>query len=135
MKVSELRGDHVWAIPVAGQATAATADEFLGLVAPFDMVITAVKWVPTANITADGTNYFDLALRNRGSDAAGTADAATRSYAATDSTAFVSEDMTLSSTAADLEVAAGDVLTIERTVAGTGLAMPDGVVQIHARGN
>ncbi|MEV0993424.1 hypothetical protein [Nonomuraea sp. NPDC050202] len=135
MKVSELRGDHVFSIPVAGQATGGTADEFVALVAPFNMTITAVKWVPTAAITANGTNYFTLTLRNRGQAGAGTALAAQRSYASGNSSAFVGENMALSATAADLNAAAGDVLTVEKLTTGTGLAMPDGTVQIFARGN
>lgn len=131
-QLQDLRGDHVFAIPVAGQATAATADEFAALVAPFDLKITGVKWVPAAAITANATNYFTLTLRNR-STGAGTALPAQRSYAATNSTAFVDEAMTLSGTEADLLVAKDDVLTVEKLVTGTGLAMPDGVVQIYAQ--
>ncbi|MGH8575339.1 MAG: hypothetical protein ACREXJ_00135 [Gammaproteobacteria bacterium] len=130
----EIRGDRTLTIPVAGQATAATVDEFSGLVAPFDLKITAAKWIPAAAITANASNYFTLTLRNR-TTGAGTALPASRSYAATNSTAFVAEAMTLSGTAADLEVAEGDLLTVEKLVTGTGLAMPDGVVQVTVRAN
>lgn len=129
----ELRGDLVFPISVAGQGTAGTPDEFIAMVAPFDLKITGVKWIPAAAITANATNYFTLTLRNRGAAAAGTALPAQRSYAATNSTALVSEAMTLSATAADLNVAAGDVLTVEKLVTASGLAMPDGTVQIHAQ--
>lgn len=134
MQVKELRGDHTLAVQVAGNATAGTADEFLAFVAPFNLKITGVKWVPAAAITANGSNYFTLTLRNRKADASGTALPASRAYSATNSTAFVSEAMTLSSTAADLNVAAGEVLTVEKLVTGTGLAMPDGEVQISYQG-
>lgn len=132
-QIKDIRGDHVFPIEVAGQATAGTADEFTGFVAPFDLKITAVKWVPAAAVTADGSNYFTLNLRNRKADASGAALPASRSYAATNSTAFVPEAMTLSSTAADLLVAAGDILTVSKVNTGTGLAMPDGTVQVHAQ--
>lgn len=132
-QVKELRGDLVFTIPVAGQATAGTADEFSGFVAPFPLKITGAKWVPAAAVTADGSNYFTLNLRNRGAAAAGTALPASRSYVATNSVAFVPEAMTLSGTAADLLVAEGDVLTVSKVNTGTGLAMPDGVVQVHAQ--
>jgi hypothetical protein len=125
----ELRGDRVLLLAVPGQATAGTADEFSGVVAPFNLKITGVKWVPAAAVTANGTNFFTLTLRNR-TTGAGTALPAQRSYAATNSVAFVAEAMTLSGTTADLNVAAGDVLTVEKLVTGTGLAMPDGVVQV-----
>lgn len=131
-QLKEIRGDQVFLLPVAGQATAGTADEFTGFVAPFPLKITGVKWVPKAAITADGSNYFTLNLRNR-TTGAGSALPASRSYAATNSTAFVAEDMTLSGTAADLLVAAGDVLTVSKVNTGTGLAMPAGTVQVHAQ--
>lgn len=129
----ELRGDLVFPIAVPGQATAGTADEFSGMVAPFDLKITGVKWIPAAAVVADPVNNFTLNLRNRGAAGAGTALPASRSYAATNSTAFVGETMTLSGAAADLLVAAGDVLTVSKVNGGTGLAMPDGVVQIYAQ--
>lgn len=129
----DLSGDLIFPIVVAGQATAGTADEFPGFVAPFNLKITAVKWLPAAAVTADGTNYFTLNLRNRKADASGTALPASRSYAATNSAAHVPEAMTLSATAADLNVNAGDVLTVSKVNAGTGLAMPKGTVQVHAQ--
>jgi hypothetical protein len=132
-QLKELRGDLVFPIAVAGQATAATVDEFTAFVAPFNLTITAVKWVPAAAIVANVTNFFTLTLRNRGAAGAGAALPAQRSYAAVNSSANVSENVTLSGTAADLLVAAGDVLTVEKLVTGTGLAMPDGTVQIHAQ--
>lgn len=131
--INELSGDHVFAVAVAGNGTAGTADEFSALVAPFSMRITAVKWIPAAAITANGTNYFTLTLRNRGAAGAGSALPAQRAYSSGNAAAFVGESMTLSGTAADLRVAAGDVLTVEKLVAASGLAMPDGVVQIHAQ--
>lgn len=130
--LKELRGDHIFVVPVAGQATAGTPDEFTGFVAPFPLKITGVKWLPKAAVTANATNYFTLNLRNRNSGA-GTALPAARSYAATNSVALTPEDMTLSSTAADLNVAAGDHLTVEKLVSGTGLAMPAGTVQVYAQ--
>lgn len=131
-QLSEIRGDQVFIIPVAGQATAGTADEFTGFVAPFNMKITGVKWVPKAAITANGTNFFTLTVRNR-TTGAGTAQPATRSYAATNSAALTAEAMTLSATASDLLVNAGDHLSIEKLNTGTGLAMPAGTVQVNAQ--
>ncbi|MFI9558866.1 hypothetical protein [Nonomuraea endophytica] len=131
MKVSELRGEHVFSVPVPGQATAGTEDDWVALVVPFNMTVHAIKWTPNAGITAHGTNYFVLQILN------GATVVASRSYAATDSVALTAEDMTLSATPANLNVAAGAVLVVhkETTGLGTGLAMPDGTVQIHARGN
>lgn len=130
---SEIRGDHTLVLPVAGQATAGTPDEFVGAIVPFNAKVTAVKWIPKAAVTANGTNYFTLTLRNRKADASGTALPAQRSYAATNSTALVPEAMTLDGTEANLLVTAGDVLTVEKLVTASGLAMPAGTVQVSLR--
>jgi len=127
-----MSGDLVYPIFVPGQSTAGTADEWAGLIAPFALQITSAKWIPHAAVTANVTNYFTLNLRNRVAGA-GTALAASRSYAATDSVAFTPETMTLSGTPANLLIAAGDVLTVEKIVAASGLAMPDGLVVVTAR--
>lgn len=135
IQFKELRGDLVVAVPVAGQATPGTEDEFDLFVAPFDLQVVRAQWLPAADVTADPTNFFTLELRNRGGDGTGTAVPASRAYSSGDSSAHVAVDMTLSGTAADLQVAAGDVLTARKSTAGggTGLAMPDGVVQLHYR--
>lgn len=127
MQVKDLNGDHTFALPIPGQATAGTADEWPSLVVPFRCRITAAKWVPSAAVTANGANYATLGVRNRGDDGTGTAVAATRSYAATNSTAFVGDAMVLGASAT-LNLDAGDVVTVEKLVTGTGLAIPDGVV-------
>ena len=128
--LKDLAGNHCTEIYVAGQATAATVDEFTGFRAPFRCTVTAVYWVPKAAITANGTNYFTLTVRNRVAGA-GTALPAQRSYAATNSVALTPEAMTLSSTASDLELAEGDLLTVEKLVTASGLAMPAGTVQVY----
>lgn len=128
-KLSEIRGDHWFAINVAGAGVAATAAEFAGLVVPFNATVTAAKWVPESSITAHAANYFTLTLRNRATGA-GTALAASRAYSATNSTAMAPESMTLSGTAANLNLAEGDHLSVEKLVSGDGLAMPAGVVMV-----
>lgn len=132
MQLEDLAGDHVFTIAVLGQATAGTADEWLGLVMPFRGRVTAVKWIPAAAVTADATHFTVVNLRNRGTDAAGADLVASRSYAATNSVAFVSEAMTLGASALrDLDE--GDVLTVSKVNTGNGLALPDGVVQVHVQ--
>lgn len=128
--LNEIRGDIVQTFAVPGQATAGTADEWSGFVCPYDAEVVAVKWVPAAAVTANGTNYAVLSLRNRGTDGNGSALIASRSYIATNSVAFDSDDVTLT---ANVNVAAGDVVTFEKVNAGTGLVIPDGVVQVHLR--
>lgn len=123
------------AIYVPGQATAGTVDEFTGFVAPFSGRITKVQWIPKAAVTANGSNFFTLNIRNRGAAGAGTTLAWSRSYAATNSVAFVGENGTLNATAANRRFVSGDNITIERLVTGTGLAMPAGTVVIWIAAN
>jgi hypothetical protein len=129
---SELSGEWTFPCFVAGQATAGTVDEWALFIAEFDLLITAVKFIPNAAITANATNFFDLAILNKEAGA-GTTSIATRTWAATNSVAFTPESMTLSATAANLLVDAGDLLTLARTVTASGLAMPDATIQVHAK--
>lgn len=134
-KFEELRGVRPVEVAITGQATASTADEFPLLRVPFKSKLVAVYFVWKSAITANGTNYFTATVRNRGAAAAGTVLAASRSFIATNAAAFVPEAGTLSATATDLEFAAGDVLTCEKLVTGTGLAMPPAAVILHLQGN
>jgi hypothetical protein len=134
MQYKELSGDLVFTFELPPTA-AGTALEQPCLILPFNALITGVKWVPGAAITANGTNFATLAFRNRGGTlGTGTVQPATaRSYAATNSVANVPEVMALSSTASDLQPAAGDVLTATIAHSGTGLAIPAGLLQVALR--
>lgn len=129
--VQDLPGDHVAriSIPVA-MASASTDDEYPGVTIPYNATITGVKWTPLAAVTANGTNFTILSVRNRKADASGAALPASRTYAATNSVAFVPEAMTLSATAADLTVSAGDHLTVQRVHTASGVSVPAGVVEV-----
>lgn len=77
---------------------------------------------PAAAVVANATNYRIFTLFNRGSDGTGTTSMATMD---TSTTGLVDNDerlMTLSGTAANLVVAANDILELVETVAGTGVA-------------
>lgn len=118
-RISQLQGPHVLTFSVPAEATAGNADTWSLGVLPFDATVTKVEIVPDAAVTANGTDYFSLALKN------GSTSIATRAWSATNSVANTKESMTLSSTAADLNVSAGSVLTLARTKTGsTGLASP-----------
>jgi hypothetical protein len=110
----------------------ATAGETPVYRAQANGVVVAAFWVPSAAVSHNATNYCTLALRNR-TTGAGTALPATRSYAATDSVAFVAEAMTLDATLANTQFVAGDVLTAQVTDAGAGLALPAGYLDLHIR--
>ncbi|MDT3441304.1 hypothetical protein [Pseudofrankia sp. BMG5.37] len=121
------RGELVRSFYVPGQGTAGTEDDWPLWVPELNVKVTAVRWVPAAGITANATNFFILQLLNVA------VVVASRSYAATDSVALTPEAMTLSGTAANLLVDAGDVLVAHKETGGggSGLAMPDGLIQVH----
>jgi hypothetical protein len=131
MQFNELSGDLVFSAYV-GATAAGTAVEVPSAQLPWAGLITEIRWIPGAAMTANGTNYCTLTCRNRASGA-GTVVPATRSWAATNSVATTPEVLTLSSTATDLQLAAGDVLTAHFTHSGTGLAIPAGIVQFKIR--
>lgn len=135
MKVRDLIGDHKERVYIPGQATAGTVDSWPVFYADQAIQVTGARWVPAAAVTGDNTNNYAIALQNKGTAGAGTtAVTTTKTYAtATDSVAHDAEDLTLSSTAANLLVAAGEVLVLVRTVTGTGLAMPDGQFELTYR--
>lgn len=133
-QLKELSGPHTVHVPVTAMAGATTDNEQTVFTAPFNCTITGVKWIPSAAVTANGTNYSTLSVRNRKGDASGSALPASRSYAATNSTAFVPEDMTLSTTATDLQLAAGDSLTAQMIHTGTGVVIPAGTLRISYQG-
>lgn len=135
MKVKDLQGDHLIQADVAGQATAGTADEFTVCRVPFRATVTGVWFVPTATVTGAAANHFTARLRNRASGAGDVGVASTTFDNGVNAPAFDDTALTLSATAGDLNVAEGDVLTLEKLVVGTGMAMPDGhlVVAIKAR--
>ncbi|SCL15068.1 hypothetical protein [Micromonospora inyonensis] len=127
----ELRGDMTVSAPIP-PTLAGTAVEVPIIRLPYGAQITGVLWVPGAAITANGSNFFTLTVRNRQAGA-GTVVVATRAYSAGNGAANTPETLTVSSTAADLQPAAGDVLTVHVTHTGTGLAVPAGLVQVTYR--
>lgn len=102
--------------------------------APHDLKITAVRWIPKTAVVGHATNFVGMTVNNRGSDGTGTTDMATHDFddagTVDDITAFDEHAVDLSSTAADLLADAGDVITVEKTVGGSGEA-GDGLVIIE----
>lgn len=131
IKYDELRGDLTYSASIPPTA-AGTAVEVPIVELPFAATVTEVLWVPGANMTANGSNYVTLSLRNRVAGA-GTIVMATRAYSSVNGVATTPETLTLSATAADLQPAAGDLLTAAFAHTGTGLAVPAGLVQVKLR--
>ncbi len=93
--------------------------------------VTKVTYVPDAAITGDGTNNMKMAIVNKGLAGIGTVEVAGLTFAAgVDGVKGDGKDITLSTTLANLIVLPGEVLQLEKTENGTGLTMPQGLVEI-----
>lgn len=113
---------------------AATADEVVGEVDTAGRV-TSVTYTPEAAVTgAASPNSRTFTLVNKGQSGAGTTTVATLALVSgVDLVAFDEKTITVTSTAADKVVVAGDILVWVSTAVtgGGGLADPGGLVQVE----
>jgi len=107
---------------VPAQATAATAQNWVIGEAPFAGTVTEVSVIPVAAVTANASNYRNFTVQNTGQAGAGTTTVSTMTTATTGLVVNDERLATLTGTAADLVVAAGDVLRVAETATGTGVA-------------
>lgn len=114
-------------VPAVGAAADDTTT--IGL-APFTGVVTAVTYVADTTLTGANTESRTLSLLNKGQAGSGTTAIATKAFTSgVNATAFDETAITLSVTAADLNVTEGDVLAFKSLhVGSTGLADPGGTV-------
>lgn len=99
--------------------------------APFAGAVSAVTYAPAGDITGAATNNRRFQLINKGQDGNGTTVIATLSFGnGTNAADFDEKVIPLSGTAADLNVAAGDVLAWFSDSVGTGIADPGGLVTV-----
>jgi hypothetical protein len=114
-----------------GNTTANAAKECAIGRAPFRGVVTAVEFIASAAIAGAATNNFTLNVRNRTTAGVGTQVPASITFGnGTNAVAQAPTSLTLG-VANQLTVNAGDVITVEKAVNGTGLACPDGEVIVH----
>lgn len=108
-------------VPAAAAGTA--QDQAIGK-APFAGKITRVSIIPEATITGQATNFRTLRAVNKGQAGAGSTVAASLAFdgAGVTATAFDERDIPLTTPGTNQDVAEGDVLAADETVAGTGLA-------------
>lgn len=109
---------------VPAAAAGAAQDQTIGE-AHFGGIIHSVSIVPEANIVAHAANYRTFRVINKGADGNGStvvATFATDTVSTDDMSDFDEKHLPLSGTPADLVVAQGDVLAIDETVTGTGVA-------------
>ncbi len=111
-----------------------TVDKVAVGVAPFKCVVTKVETLHDAAVTGAATNNFKGALVNGGSDGTETTEVAGKTYDnGVDGAAF-NDTLTLSTTAANLNLAEGDKILYEKTENGTGMADPAKLVRVTFKG-
>lgn len=121
---------HVIEGPAGPNAADATGT-FVAGVAPFAATVASVHYIAAGAITGATANNRTFAVVNKGAAGAGTASVATvTSTSANSFEAFNPKALTLSATAANKVVAAGDVLAFTSTPAASGVADPGGIVRI-----
>lgn len=99
--------------------------------APFDGAVTAVTYTPDAAITGANTNTRTISVVNKGQSGSGNTVVATLALTSgVNPAASVEQALTLSGTAANLNVSKGDILAFTSTHVGTGIADPGGLVQV-----
>ena len=132
MFLKDLFGFHKVTIKLPVELrTAATVDEFAAFRAPFDLEVTAVRYLPSAALSGVTATEATLSVINKDADGLGSDSMALLSFVDTvDAVAFDEKDIPLSATVADRDANEGDVISIEKTVTSTGLAL-DGSVEIE----
>jgi hypothetical protein len=117
---------------VAAVAANADLESNLGA-APFAGTISAVIYTPDTVLTGANTESRTISIINKGQAGAGTTAPASKAFVSgTNAPADDETAITLSSTAADLVVAEGDVIAWKSThVGSTGLADPGGLASVE----
>jgi hypothetical protein len=118
---------HVATAAVSGGADANTPV----FVAPFPATVTSVQYVTPSAITGADTNSRTVSLINKGAAGSGSTAVATLALTSgVNTVAYVPKAITLSGTAANLVLAAGDVLNWNSLHVGTGIADTGGLVVV-----
>jgi len=119
-------------VDVPAVSTAGNDDDSVVAQAPFDCTVTSVEYVPEAAITGAATNHRTFSLVNKGQAGSGSTTVASLAFDSGSVTATANNEkaITLSATAANLVLAAGDTLLWRSIHIGTGIADPGGLVRI-----
>src|SRR5258706_15449614 len=125
MPLQDTRGDIYAQIHVPFMTAATSNAGGGGWKAPFKSQIQSATLTWSQAITGAATNNFTVSFFNRTTGAGTVAWATAINYAnATNAVKATPITLTLSATAADLVVAAGDLLAVELSTTGTGLLCP-----------
>lgn len=112
-------------------ATAGSDNSVAFARARFAGKVTGVTFTPSAAITGANTNTRAVRLRNRGQAGSGTTVVAELQFdSGINAAAFDEKTIPLSGTAANLVVAAGDILEWFSDAIGTGQADPGGLARV-----
>ncbi|MEU3665752.1 hypothetical protein [Streptomyces virginiae] len=123
-------------VDVPAVSTAGNDDDSVVGQAPFDCTVTAVEYVPEAAITGADTNSRTVSLVNKGQAGSGSTTVASLALTnGVNATAYNERTITLSGTAANLVLAAGDTLQWRSIHVGTGITDPGGLVRITVSRN
>lgn len=116
---------------VPAVSTAGNDDDSVIAQAPFDCTVTAVEYIPEAAITGAATNHRTVSLVNKGQAGSGSVTVASLTFDnGVNAAANNERALTLSATAADRDLAAGDTLQWRSIHVATGIADPGGLVKI-----
>lgn len=92
--------------------------------------VTAVRYLADATITGANTNTRSITVNRRTAGGSATVLATLQFNSGINATAYASTAITLSGTAANLDVPAGDIITFQSTHIGTGIADPGGTIEV-----
>lgn len=116
---------------VPAVSTAGASDDTVLGQAPFACTVSLVQYVPEAAITGAATNTRAVSVVNKGAAGSGSTTVATLQFDnGVNAAANDERTVTLSGTAANLVLAAGDTLLWRSVAVGTGIADPGGVARI-----
>lgn len=117
------------AIPVV--AYTGTSRELPLISFPVKTRIVGARLIASTDMTGHTTNNSTLTIKRKGTGGTGTTAVATLAFTAgVDATAFVPLAFTLSTTKANLELAAGEALSWAWVEAGTGLDLVAGTLEL-----
>jgi hypothetical protein len=116
---------------VLAVGTAGNDDETIVGKVPITGTVSAVRYIPKGTLTGDNTNKRTFTLYNRGTAGAGTTKVAELDMVlAVDLATYVPKAITLSATAANLDVTAGEVLAFKSLHVASGVADPGGRIEV-----
>jgi len=117
------------AIPLA--AYTGTSQELPLISFPVKTRICAVRLIASTNMTGHTTNNATLTVKRKGTAGTGTTTVASLAFASgTNATAFVPLAITLTTTKANLELAAGEALSWSWVEGGTGIDLVASTLEI-----